>query len=482
MRKVFYIAFLFLSVFSTAQPPSKWFKKFGGSGIDIGYGIKETYNRQYIVVGTSSGIGSGALDAYVILVDSMGQMVWQKAYGGALSDVAKSVVINPVDSGFIFAGYTNSFGNGGYDLYVVRANKDGNLIWQKSFGGMDWDFGNDITLAPDGNVVICGHTTSYGYGKKDGYILKVNSGTGVLMWQKYYGGAEDDELVSVNHTSDGMITFAGTKTLANQTHDIWLLKTNYSGDSIVSKSITSYSTNEKCFDFIEDHHSKLIFCGALDTTVAMTGSFSSYMLKTDITGNFISQVSFTDGAIPEERLTSICNTKNQDFICTTRKIQQVNYKLNIFALVMIDNFTYLNANTFGGSEDEEIFNIEHCSDNGYIMTGYTKSYGAGSEDVFIIKLDSNIANPQSVIGINEINSDLPDQEFYSYRNKLYFRNPMHLETTISVYNISGQIVISGQTNEMSFDPKIKEPGIYFAIMKQGTQSNKLKFIAETSHD
>lgn len=482
MKRILYIMIMCSCFVLNAQPPSKWFAKFGGTGIEIGYGVKETYHRQYVVVGSTSGAGAGATDAYIVLIDSMGKMLWQKTFGGVLSDVAKSVVVNPVDSGFIFTGFTNSFGNGGYDLYVVRTDKNGNLIWQRSFGGFDWDFGNDITLAPDGNVVICGNTFSMGYGKKDGYILKINSTAGTLMWQKYYGGGEDDDLVSLKFTSDGAITFSGTKTLADLSNDIWLLKTTYSGDSIMSKSITSYSTNEKCYDFIEDHHNKLIFCGALDVTAAMTGSYSSYLLKTDMNGNYISQISYTNGAHPDEKFTTICNTKNQDFICGVRKINQTNYKLNIHPLLTIDDFTYLSATTYGDVEDEEVFNVESCSDNGYILTGYTKSYGSVAEDLYVVKLDSNILGSPSVIGVMENTYVSNYFEFYYYKNKLYFDNPNSEETSVSIFNIEGKLIRDGYTNGKYFDLQAPKPGIYFAILKQGPISKKLKFISSAAND
>ena len=245
MKKILFICFIVLGFNLSAQPPSKWYNKFGGSGIDIGYGVKETYERHYIVAGSTSSFGYGATDAYLILVDSMGQKVWDKTYGGVMADVAKAVVVNPVDSGFIFTGYTGSIGNGGYDVFLARTDKNGNLIWQKSFGGLDWDFGNDIVMGPDGNVVICGYTYNSKYGKKDGYILKVNSGTGALMWEKKYGGVEDDEFRAVKVTNDNFIIFTGeTKSYADITGDIYFFKTNATGDSVLCKQLGRINTED----------------------------------------------------------------------------------------------------------------------------------------------------------------------------------------------------------------------------------------------
>lgn len=481
MKKLSYIL-LFLSLYSlNAQPPSKWFNKFGGAGIDIGYGVKETFEKKYIVVGSTSSFGS-SVDAYLVLVDSMGQKIWQKTIGGALTDVAKSVVVNPVDSGFIFVGYTNSIGFGGYDVYVVRTDKNGNAIWQRSYGGLDWDFGSDIILAPDGNIIICGYTFSMGYGKKDGYVAKVNVNSGALIWQKYYGGQMDDVLNSVINTSDGLLSFCGTKTSDGIDNDFWLLKLSLNGDSIISKSVTTFTSNERCYDFIEDKSNKLIFCGALDTTAAMTEKYASYALKTDLNGTFISETTFTNGATPTERFHSICNSKNGNIISLSRKINQNVFKLNCYILQAFDDFSYIASPTYGDFEDDELFNIESCSDNGYILCGYTKSYGASSEDIFVVKLDSNVLNAQSVIGLKENTRVSHSNRFYYHKNKLYFDDIPAYVSMISVFDINGKLVLEGVSKDGSFEIKPQCSGVYFATLKQGDQIEKLKFIVAPNHE
>ncbi len=467
--------FVVLGLNLNAQPPSKWYNKFGGSGIDIGYGVKETYERHYIVAGSTSSFGYGATDAYLILVDSMGQKVWDKTYGGVMADVAKAVVVNPVDSGFIFTGYTGSIGNGGYDVYLVRTNKNGAVIWQQSFGGLDWDFGNDIVLAPDGNVVICGYTFNSKYGQKDGYILKVNSSTGALMWEKKYGGNNHDELTSVIYTSDGLISLCGTRTSNGIDNDFWLLKLNLTGDSILSKSVTSFSTNEKCYDFIENKNNELVFCGALDTTVAMTEKYSSYLIRTDLNGAFLSQVNFTNGVTPDEKFSSVCSVKNQYEICMTRKIYQGVFKLNCQPFKTQNDFIYQAATTYGDDGDDELFNIENCSDNGFIMTGYTKSFDAISEDVFLIKLDSTVFGAQSIVGIEENTTSL-NRDVYFHNRTLYFKNNDQTQIEINIYNTVGAIVQQSKSSLSSCNIMEHPPGIYFAVLRKENSFKKLKFI------
>lgn len=482
MKKILFIWFIILGFNLSAQPPSKWYNKFGGSGIDIGYGVKETYERHYIVAGSTSSFGYGATDAYLILVDSMGQKVWDKTYGGVMADVAKAVVVNPVDSGFIFTGYTGSIGNGGYDVFLARTDKNGTLIWQKSFGGLDWDFGNDIVMGPDGNVILCGYTYNSKYGQKDGYILKVNSITGALIWEKKYGGNNHDVLTSVIYTSDGLISLCGTRTSNGIDNDFWLLKLSLNGDSILSKSITSSTTNEKCYDFIEDKTNKLIFCGALDTSIAMTEKYSSYAIKTDLNGTFISQTSFTNGAIPDERFHSICNTKSDNTIAMSRKIFQNVFKLNCYIFKAQNDFNYISSPTYGDFEDDELFNIENCSDDGYILVGYTKNYDAISEDVYVLKLDNSTFNSQSIIGIDENTNNAATLGLYFYDQIIRFNNNEHSKIKIDIFDSRGKLILKTSTNETNLDLSPIQPGIYFAILNKDNSIQKLKFIVKMTHD
>lgn len=206
---------LFICNLAFTQPPSRFYTKFGGNGIDIGYSAKPTLDGQYIIVGSTSSYGAGNTDVYLVKLDSMGNIMWQKTYGGFLNDVGKAV-IQVADSGYFIAGFTNSYGAGGYDSYLIRTDKMGNLIWQKTYGGLDWDFATDLVYTPDGNLAVVGNTSSYGSGKKDGFALKYDF-LGNLIWQKLFGGIEDDELKAIITTNDNYLAAVGY-TQSNNRH------------------------------------------------------------------------------------------------------------------------------------------------------------------------------------------------------------------------------------------------------------------------
>ncbi|HRG02346.1 MAG TPA: hypothetical protein PKZ75_14605, partial [Bacteroidia bacterium] len=201
MKQIVLIIFLFVSFLLKAQPPSKFYSTYGGNGYDVGYSVKQTLDGGYIIAGSTSSFGQGNTDFYLLKLDSLGQKKFETSFGGYSNEIAKSV-IQLSDSSFVIAGYTSSFGIGGYDIFVVKADKNGNLIWQKTFGGNDWDFAYNIELNSDGGFIICGTTYSFGYGNADGYIIKTD-GAGNVTWTKTFGGKHDDEFKSVIQTSDG---------------------------------------------------------------------------------------------------------------------------------------------------------------------------------------------------------------------------------------------------------------------------------------
>ncbi len=224
MKKYLLFILLFANVYLNAQAPRKFYTRFGGYGHDIGYSVIQTLNGHYAVTGSTGSFGNGNSDVYLAFVDSMGWVRWEKSYGGFNNDIGKSI-IQLADSGFVIAGYTNSFGAGGYDMLVVRTDKAGTLIWQKTFGGLDWDFGNCVIEASNGGFIICGHTYSFGYGKSDGYLVKLDI-NGNYQWQKTYGGNEDDNFKSIIETYNNLFTVVGaTGSYGDLDGDAWLFKT-----------------------------------------------------------------------------------------------------------------------------------------------------------------------------------------------------------------------------------------------------------------
>lgn len=184
-----------------------WTKLYGGPKQDYGHWVEETSDYGYIIAGrsyTTAYPESG--DAWVIKTDNNGDTLWTRKYGGDDEDIFYALV--ETEDGYIFAGQTWSFGNGLIDVYVVRTDDNGDTIWTKTYGGAGADYAFRMFEAPDGNYVITGYSTSFNEGR-DVYMIKID-GDGNLLWEENYGDVLDNEyMYGGAPTSDGGYIFAG---------------------------------------------------------------------------------------------------------------------------------------------------------------------------------------------------------------------------------------------------------------------------------
>ena len=164
------------------------------------------------------GVGTpGFSNIYLIKTDSLGDTLWTKTYGGSGSDSAYAV-LETSDNGYIVAGYTNSFGAGGFDVFLIHTDADGDTVWTQTYGTSGDEIGRDIDLTYDGGFVIAGYTDSYGAGLSDMWLIRANS-TGEPLWTFPFGGEEYELGYAVIECSDGsflMVGQTGTSYLGEQ--------------------------------------------------------------------------------------------------------------------------------------------------------------------------------------------------------------------------------------------------------------------------
>lgn len=464
MKKLLSLFLLLGAELMNSQPPDRFYTKYGGQGIDIGYGVQEIYKRQYIVVGSTSSYGNGGSDVYLLLVDSMAAIVWHKTFGGLGADVGKSVLMNPADSGFVICGYTNSFGNGGYDVYVVRTDKAGDLKWQATFGGLDWDFGSDLAFAPDGNLIICGNTYNSPYGKNEGYVMKVNIATGALIKEKKYGGAGDDEFNRIRPLSDGSFGLSGnTKSYSDPNNDFWFFKIDNNCDSLTSKALGTANKGERCYDFMEDKSSNLVFCGSYDTSFYNTGKNISYLIKTDLNGSVISDFKVSGVANTDNAMFSSVTTAKQgtDYFLTSKFYFSAIFKDELLPYLISDSYIFLQATTYGDVGDDISFRSIHTSDNGFLVVGYSLGQNQSTSDIFLLKLDNTIVGTNPYVGLNE---QEPQRDVFSkiyfFENHVYLDNKRAEGLTFEIFNSQGKLIQSGKTYESSIPVPHLQKDIY----------------------
>ncbi|RKX69691.1 hypothetical protein DRP53_07370 [candidate division WOR-3 bacterium] len=211
-----------------------WSRTYWGAKDEIGYDI-DLVGDGYIIVGFTNSLGAGDRDVLLIRTDSIGDSLWMRVYGGPDDDIGMAVRATP-DGGFIIAGATYSFGAGGYDVYLIKTDSLGDTLWMRTYGGPDWDGGFGLCLSADSCYVVVGETRSYGFGLSDLYLLKVDR-DGNLIWEKTYGFADEDRGYEVHLTPDhGFIIVGATRGEHGNDWQVYLLKVDSLGNIGVSES------------------------------------------------------------------------------------------------------------------------------------------------------------------------------------------------------------------------------------------------------
>jgi hypothetical protein len=206
-----------------AQPEEVWNGTFGGPGHEVGGPISATGDGGYVLTGMTESYGAGNGDLWLLKVDRDGRKVWDQAFGGGGVDVGESVM-ETEDGGIVVAGYTTSFGAGGKDAWLLKADADGNEEWDENLGGPDDDAAWSVVETEDGGIVLLGYTDSYGIGKFDVWLLKTDA-DGVEVWNRTFGGPGDDEGMAVGVARDGGLIIAGrTDSYGVGGRDAWLIK------------------------------------------------------------------------------------------------------------------------------------------------------------------------------------------------------------------------------------------------------------------
>ena len=207
-----------------------WDNKFGGNGDDWCFSVAQTSDGGFVTAGSLKTQEEG-YNFWIIKTDSYGNRIWDKSYGGSEDEWCYSVQ-QTNDGGYILVGSTLSYGEEG-DVWIIKTDNNGNVLWDKTFGGSKADGGGSIKQTSDGGYIVLGATYSYGAGNRDIWLIKIDE-LGNKHWAKTIGGILNDEGNSIAQTSDnGYIITGWTESFGAGDEDIWLIKIEGSINSLV---------------------------------------------------------------------------------------------------------------------------------------------------------------------------------------------------------------------------------------------------------
>ncbi len=311
------------------------------------------------------------------------KMEWEKTFGGSSSDFANSVG-QTTDGGYIMVGATDSYGAGSRDVYLIKTDASGNEEWEKTFGGSGWDFAYSVEQTTDGGYIMAGTTGSYGAGSYDVYLIKTDA-SGNKEWEKTFGGSGWDNAYSVEQTTDGGYIMAGTTdSYGAGWEDVYLIKADASGNEEWEKTFGG-SSWDNAYSVEQTTDGGYIMAG--NTGSYGAGSYDVYLIKTDASGN--KEWAKTFGGSGWDDAYSVEQTTDGGYIMAGTTGSYGAGLEDVYLVKADASGDKEWEKTFGGSSSDFAYSVEQTTDGGYIMAGTTGSYGAGSYDVYLIKTDAS---------------------------------------------------------------------------------------------
>jgi hypothetical protein len=312
-----------------APPEVEWDKTFGGLDYDACYSVQQTSDGGYIVAGGTYSYGFGGSDVWLIKTAANGDMQWNKTLGEEQNEACYSIQ-KTADGGYIVVGKTKISEPENYDVLLLKTDVYGNKVWDKTFGGASFDAGWWVQLTDDGGYIITGVTESQGAGKGDLWLIKTDF-SGEFLWDKTFGGIGYEEAESVLQTTDGGFILVGlTESTSSGDQDLLLIKTDNDGNKLWDKTYGG-DKDDSGFSLKETDDGEYLIVGRTKSFGA--GNEDLWLIKTDSSGNLLWD------------------------------------------------------KTFGGCKNDGGSRIQKTNDDGYIIVGYTESFGAGSVDFWLIKTD-----------------------------------------------------------------------------------------------
>ena len=351
--------------------PHSFTKTFGGSGFDCGTSVTQTSEKGYIITGFTESFGAGNYDVWLIKTDESGNEEWNQTFGGSSKDEGWSVK-QTTDGGYIIAGSTTSYGSGSSDVWLIKTDSNGNEIWNKTFGGGGSDYGYSVEQTDDGGYIITGGTRSYGPDPEAVWLIKTDV-NGEIQWSRTLGDGSNcnydgDRGRSVIQTIDSGYFIAGTNSYLLENcvcYDFLLIKTNSSG-------IMEWSST---FDGGE-HHAQAYSCQEVMDGYVVTGYNGS-----GTAGDIVLIKINTNGILEWEQYYSgttgfsVKQTDDGGYVITGNDYLRI-IKTDANGNQEFNNFPC------SCSWMDVGYSVSQTTDGGYIITGRI------SDDLWLIKTDS----------------------------------------------------------------------------------------------
>ncbi|KPL17296.1 MAG: hypothetical protein AMS23_05555 [Bacteroides sp. SM1_62] len=400
------MSIFFVSVAFSQSYEIEWTRTYGGPLEENGHRVHQTADEGYIISGYTKSLGAGESDAWLLKTNADGDTSWTKTFGGETWDWGQDV-LQTEDGGYLLVIRCYSFGHGYYDAWIIKTDPQGDTLWTKFWGEEPHEWLSSVQHTDDGGYIFAGHTYSFGAKSQDVWLVKSDS-TGEILWMKTYGGELDDNASFVQQTSDGGFIIIGrTYSYSEGGSDIWLVKTNSAGDTLWTRAFGGMD-----FDYgvtvRQSNDEGYILVGSTSSFGA--GELDIWLIRTDTMGNTLWTRTF--GGSDIDRPFSLIQLSDGNYLIGG-VTNSTGIGFNEGWLILTDpNGDTLWTQTLGGEWDDIIMDCEETSDGELIITGYTDVEDENA-DLWLMKITVDPA-----VSVQKKMPQAPFRLYQNYPNPL----------------------------------------------------------------
>ncbi len=453
----------------------QWGKTIGGASTDQGNYIIQTRDKGYAVCGTTSSYGRGNFDVYLIKLDSSGNLTWTRTIGGVSTDGANSVV-QTADGGYALTGWTVSYGKDslvGDNVYIIKLDSLGVLQWTRTVGGMGGeDIGASIKQTRDGGYIVAGWTNSFGAGGYDCYVLRLD-GSGNLLWTKTIGGSKYEQAYCIIQTNDKGFAFCGqTNSFADTNGDVYVVKLDSAGNLNWTRTIGG-PHGAAGVSIIQTKDKGFVVCGNTGADDTVNGDV--YVLKLDSIGNLL--WTQTTGGRGTDFSNQVVQLKNGGFaVIGNTNSYASGYRMYLILLDSLGNSC--SPNPTGGAVDSGGV----IGQGGFISQGGIEDTGGVIHTGGLVKTVCSATGQNEIKDIpSEMNIfPNPGNSIVNLSLNIDATKIIDIEIIDLLGKSIEKISFTGKTNQSLIPINIStlEQGMYFIKITTDKSNNVLKFIKE----